>query len=63
MKDGDSPVYLKTAAQSAVLNLIKRTCDSADSFKAREYGEAIGHMLTGCAAVLRAMDEITVNNE
>lgn len=63
MTGGNSPANIKTAAQSAVLDLIKRTCDNTDRIEARANGEAIGHMLTGCAAVLRAMDEITVNNE
>lgn len=51
------------AAQSAVLALITRVCDNTDRIEARANGQDIGHVLIGCAAVLRAMDEITVIDE
>lgn len=53
----------KTTAQRAVLDLIRRVCENTDRIEARANGQDIGHILLGCAAVLRAMDEITVNNE
>lgn len=53
----------KSAAQRAVLELIRRVADSADPIEARVNGQDIGHVLIGCAAVLRAMDEVTVIDE
>jgi len=53
----------KTAAQSAVLALITRVCENTDRIEARANGQDIGHILLGCAAVLRAMDEVTVIDE
>lgn len=53
----------KRHAQTAVLDLIRRVCDNTDRIEARANGQDIGHILLGCAAVLRAMDEITVTNE
>jgi predicted N-acetyltransferase YhbS len=52
-----------TTAQRAVLDLIRRVCDNTDRIEARANGQPIGHILLGCAAVLRAMDEITVSDE
>jgi len=52
-----------TTAQRAVLDLIRRVCENTDRIEARANGQDIGHILLGCAAVLRAMDEITVTNE
>lgn len=53
----------KTTTQRAVLDLIRRVCENTDRTEARANGQDIGHVLIGCAAVLRAMDEVTVSNE
>lgn len=53
----------KTTAQRAVLDLIRRVCENTDRIEARANGQDIGHILLGCAAVLRAMDEVTVIDE
>lgn len=50
------------AAQSAVLALITRVCENTERLFKGD-GEEIGRLFEGCAAVLRAMDEITVTNE
>ena len=53
----------KRHAQRAVLDLIRHVCEHTDYIEARANGQDIGHILLGCAAVLRAMDEVTVTNE
>ena len=53
----------KATAQRAVFDLIRRVCENTDRIEARANGQDIGHILLGCAAVLRAMDEITVSDE
>lgn len=54
---------LKTTAQRAVLALIQRVSDSAQTHDQLNNGANIGKLLEGCAAVLRAMDEVTVIDE
>lgn len=58
-----APATTKQAAQSAVLRLIAGVAGSAQRVNAPSDLASIGKLLEGCAAVLRAMDEITVSNE
>jgi hypothetical protein len=53
----------KRHAQTAVLNLIRRVAEVAEPRDAMNNGANIGKLFDGCAAVLRAMDEITVIDE
>ena len=53
----------KRHAQTAVMYLIRRVAEGAEPRDAMNNGANIGKLFDGCAAVLRAMDEITVTNE
>lgn len=53
----------KWHAQTAVMYLIRRVAEVADPREAVDSGANIGKLFDGCAAVLRAMDEITVSDE
>ena len=50
----------QTAAQLAVLNLIRRIADNTDRIEARANGQDIGHVLIGCAAILNALEHVNV---
>ena len=56
-------VESKRAAQLAVFALIERIANDTKRLETLADGMNIGGVLTGCAAVLRAMDEVTVSNE
>lgn len=53
----------KRHSQTAVLDLIRRVAEFAEPRDAMNNGANIGKLFDGCAAVLRAMDEITVIDE
>lgn len=53
----------KKAAKAAVLRLIERVANGITANAAINTGMDAGDLFKGCAAVLRAMDEITVIDE
>ena len=53
----------KRHSQTAVLDLIRHVTEVAEPRDAMNNGANIGKLFDGCAAVLRAMDEITVIDE
>lgn len=54
---------IKHSAQSAVLRLIARVSDGITTNDAITNGMDAGELFKGCAAVLKALDDITVSNE
>lgn len=53
----------KRHAQTAVMYLVRRVAEVAEPRDAMNNGANIGKLFDGCAAALRAMDEITVSDE
>jgi len=54
---------LKDTATNEMLEMIGRVAHATVSYDAHENGDKTGAFFSGCAAVLKALDDITVSNE